>query len=275
VAPELGDKVGHRGAALAAGTVDAQAILVGLVENGVEGEGGLARLAVAEDQLALAAADGDEGVDDLQPGLERHGDGGAVHDGPGFAFDRTTLRRADWPEAVEGPPQGVHDAAEQRLAHRRVEHAARAPDLRAGPQSLAHVEQDDAHGVGIDVEDHAQAAAREAEKLLGADAGQPVDGCDALADGGQGAHFARLQVGAVGIERAVHGCDGVVQGAVQLGIPFQPGRLGVFGGHDSAFASSLADAASCRVLPRLEAAAAGGSGGVSKAAANSSSSDAR
>src|SRR3546814_6816501 len=40
-----------------------------LVDEGVDGYGGLAGLAVADDQLALAAADGDQGVDGLEAGL--------------------------------------------------------------------------------------------------------------------------------------------------------------------------------------------------------------
>ena len=38
---------------------------------GVDRDGGLAGLAVADDQLALAAADGDQRVDGLEAGLHR------------------------------------------------------------------------------------------------------------------------------------------------------------------------------------------------------------
>ena len=48
--------------------IDALALLV---DDRVERDGGLAGLAVADDQLALAAADRDHGVDALMPGLER------------------------------------------------------------------------------------------------------------------------------------------------------------------------------------------------------------
>ena len=42
-----------------------------LVDDRVEGDGGFAGLAVADDQLALAAADGDHAVDGLDAGLQR------------------------------------------------------------------------------------------------------------------------------------------------------------------------------------------------------------
>src|SRR5262249_62149961 len=42
-----------------------------LIEDGIERNRGLAGLAVADDELALATADGDEGVDRLEPGGHR------------------------------------------------------------------------------------------------------------------------------------------------------------------------------------------------------------
>ena len=60
------DDLGDGGLLLADGDVDADARLCRLlVDDGVDGDGGLAGLAVADDQLALAAADGDHGVDGL------------------------------------------------------------------------------------------------------------------------------------------------------------------------------------------------------------------
>jgi len=52
---ELGD--GAR--LLSDGDIDADDVLALLVDDGVEGDSGLAGLAVADDQLALAAADGE------------------------------------------------------------------------------------------------------------------------------------------------------------------------------------------------------------------------
>ena len=51
--------------------VDADDALALLIDDGVDGDGGLAGLAVADDQLALAAADRDHRVDRLEAGLQR------------------------------------------------------------------------------------------------------------------------------------------------------------------------------------------------------------
>ena len=56
---------------LADGVVDADDAGVLLVQDGVERDGGLAGLAVADDELALAAADRHHAVDGLEAGLHR------------------------------------------------------------------------------------------------------------------------------------------------------------------------------------------------------------
>ena len=62
--------LGHLGLLLANGDVDAEEVAALLVDDGIDGDGGLAGLAVANDQLALAAADGDHGVDGFDAGLD-------------------------------------------------------------------------------------------------------------------------------------------------------------------------------------------------------------
>ena len=57
------------GGPLADRAIDADHVLVALVQDGVDRDGGLAGLAVAQDQLALPSADRDERIDDDDPGL--------------------------------------------------------------------------------------------------------------------------------------------------------------------------------------------------------------
>ena len=101
--PQGRDGLRHGGGALTDRAIDAHDVLAALVEDGVDRDGGLACLPIAENQLALAAADGNERIDDLQAGLERHGDGRAVHDGGGGALDRQAL--------AGRPPAPCHRAA--------------------------------------------------------------------------------------------------------------------------------------------------------------------
>ena len=62
---------GDGGSLLADGNIDAEHAGVLLIQDGIGGNGGLAGLAVADDQLTLAAADGEHGVDGQDAGVKR------------------------------------------------------------------------------------------------------------------------------------------------------------------------------------------------------------
>ena len=53
----------HGGGLLTDGDINADHVLALLVQNGVQSHGGFTGLAVADDQLTLASADGEHGVD--------------------------------------------------------------------------------------------------------------------------------------------------------------------------------------------------------------------
>ncbi len=107
--PQGCHRLGDSGCALTDGAINAQHILVALVEDGIDGNGGLASLAVAENQLALPAPDRNERIDDFEPGLERHGDGRAIHDVRRGAFDGQALAGGHRPVTVERPAKRVDD----------------------------------------------------------------------------------------------------------------------------------------------------------------------
>ena len=73
-------RLGDGRALLADGDVDALHALTLLVQDRVDGDGGLAGLAVADDQLALTATDRGHRVDGLDAGLHRLVHGLAAHD---------------------------------------------------------------------------------------------------------------------------------------------------------------------------------------------------
>src|SRR5207237_10820845 len=98
-----------------------------LVDDGVERDGGLAGLPIADDELALAAADGDHRVDRLDAGLERLLHRLADDDTGGLQLDAAGGGRLDGPLAVDGLAEGAHDAPEEGLAHRGLGDTARAP----------------------------------------------------------------------------------------------------------------------------------------------------
>ena len=95
------------------GAVDTDDVRILLVDDGVDGDGGLTRAPVPDDELSLSPTDGDHGVDGFESGLKRlfhrlpQDDPGGYHiDLPG------SLDGIDGPQSVHGLTQGIHDPAE-------------------------------------------------------------------------------------------------------------------------------------------------------------------
>src|SRR6202012_4926481 len=91
-----------------AGSVDAL-----LVDDGVDDHRGLAGLAVADDQLPLAAADRDQRVDRFQAGLHRLVHRLSRDDTGGLDLDAAALLGVDRALAVDRVAETVDHAAEQ------------------------------------------------------------------------------------------------------------------------------------------------------------------
>ena len=160
-----------------------------LIDDRVDGDGGLAGLAVADDQLALAAADRDHGVDGLESGLQRLFDRLAVDDAGREALDRVELGGVDRTLAVDRNAERIDDAADQRRADRDGHDLAGALDLVAFLDLGGFAEEHDADVVFLEVERQAGDVVRELHELAGHDAVEAVDAGDAVADGDDGADF--------------------------------------------------------------------------------------
>ena len=107
------DNLGDGRTLLPDGHIDANHIAAALVQDGVQRHGGFPRLAVADNQFALAAPDGDHRVDGLQARLERLAHGLAINHARGKAFDGTVFAGKDGPLAVGWAAQGIHYTAHQ------------------------------------------------------------------------------------------------------------------------------------------------------------------
>ena len=162
---------GDRRALLADGDVDAAHLLVGvaglpvglLVDDRVDRDRGLAGLAVADDQLALAAADRDHRVDGLDAGLHRLVHALALHDAGRLQLERAAALGRDLAEAVDRVAERVDDAAEVAVADGDREHLAGAGDLLALLDAGELAEHDDADLVLVEVQREAERAVREAD----------------------------------------------------------------------------------------------------------------
>ena len=152
-----------------------------LVDDRVDADGRFAGLAVADDQFALAAADGRHRVDGLDAGLQRHLDRLAAGHAGGVRFDRPALGGGDRSAAVQRIAQRVDHAAKHRVADGHREQPAGAADLVALVDREEIAENDDADGVFLQVEGQPVDAAGEFDHFARHHAGQSVDAGDAVA----------------------------------------------------------------------------------------------
>ncbi len=214
--PEGGHHLGDRRRPLTDGAVHAQHILAALIQDRVDGDRGLAGLAVAENQFALAAPDRHHGIDGFQSGLQRHGHRRAVHDGRRGTLDGAPFARLERAFAVERPTQGIDHAPEQPVADRHIRDPSGARDFIARAQVLIIAEQHHADFIRIDVEGNAEQSAGESHQFLETHAGEPRHGGDAGGDICDQTHLARAQLGHEVSAGVRQGGKGLLQGALQI-----------------------------------------------------------
>jgi hypothetical protein len=210
-----GHSLGHCRGTLPDGAVDTDDIFALLVEDRVDRDGGLARLPVAEDQFALAAPDGNERVDDLQPSLQWHGDRGAVHDGRGGSLDGQAPGDDHGARFVQRSAKRVDDAAQQAVAHAHVHNPAGALDFVSSPHVRVVAKKHHPDLVRVHVEGDAEHVAGKLDQFVGADAGQAGDSGDAGGNASDGSHLARRQLRREGIAPLAEARERAVEDILQ------------------------------------------------------------
>src|SRR5690606_25116119 len=184
---ELAHDVGYGGALLADGPVDTLDAGILLGADALAGECGLAALAVADDQLPLAATDGHHGIDGLEAGLHWLVNALALDHAGGNLLDGIGQLGVDGALAVDGVAEGVHHAAFQLGADGHFEDAAGATGLLAFDQALVVTQYHGAHGVLLEVEGEAVQAAVELDHFAVHHVAKAVDAHDTVGYGDDGA----------------------------------------------------------------------------------------
>src|SRR5262249_27475272 len=148
----------------------------------VERNRGLAGLAIADDQFALAAADRNQGVDRLQSGRHRLVHRPARGNPPRLDVDaRPGLGPGPAP-ALARFAERVDDAAEQILANRNFDDGASALDRLTFLDLAVIAKNHDADIVVFEIERHAAHAALELDHFASLHIVEPVHARDAVTD---------------------------------------------------------------------------------------------
>ena len=144
---------------------------------------GLAGLAVADDQLALATADRRHRVDRLDAGLQRLVHGLAAHDAGGLDLHAALFGADEVAVAVDRVTERVDDAAEHAVTDRHRQDAARGPHGLALFDLVDVAEDDGADRELVEVQGETHGAVFELQEFVHGCVGQAADSGDAVADG--------------------------------------------------------------------------------------------
>jgi hypothetical protein len=132
-----------------------------LVDDRINGNSGLASLAVANDQFALTTANRNHCVDRLQTGLHRLGHRLTPDNARSDLFDRLGQLGVDRAFAVDRLTQGVHDTAQQFGADRNFQNATRALHGVAFGNAFVFTQNHGTDGVALEVHGEAKNVAGE------------------------------------------------------------------------------------------------------------------
>mmetsp|Transcript_26009 Transcript_26009/g.66163 ORF Transcript_26009/g.66163 Transcript_26009/m.66163 type:complete len:233 (-) Transcript_26009:266-964(-) len=154
-----------------------------LVQDGVDAHGGLAGLAITNDEFALTAANRDHGINSLD--TRHHGlvNGFARDDARGLYVNTCALSNVGQRAlAVDWLTQRVHDATEQAFAYRRGHDLVETFDGVAFLDRAVVAENHDADIVAFKVQRHAFDAAVEFNHFASLYAVETVDAGDTVAN---------------------------------------------------------------------------------------------
>src|SRR5262249_15011074 len=160
--------------------VDADDARVPLIDDRVDRDRGLSRLAIADDQLPLAAPDRNHPVDRLEPRLQRLLDRRAVDDARGDPLQRREILRFDRTLSVLGMPERVRDAADELLPRGHLHDAPRALDAVPVEDLVRLAEEDGSDVVLLEIQREAHDAVRELKELPGHHLLEAVNPRDAI-----------------------------------------------------------------------------------------------
>src|SRR6266545_1216161 len=200
----------------------AGAPVVPLVDDRVDGDRGLAGLAVADDQLTLTPADRRHGVDRLDARLQRLLDALAGHHVRRQELQLPELLVLDVAQPVDRLAERVDHPAEERVPDRYRQHPAGALDPLALLDTGGVAEHHDADLAHIEVQRDTEGAVVELQQLVGHRRGQPLDVGDAVTRVGDDTDLLAGDLRRVRRDIALQGTKDLVGGDGQLGHPHFP-----------------------------------------------------
>jgi len=142
--------------------------------------------------LALAAPDGDQGIDSLYSSGQRLVYRGALDNAGGGSLNGPHLCSADGPFAVDRATEGVDHAPQHLLSHGHRGHIAQGLNVTPAHDALVGAHDDGADALSSEIQGHTERIVVEPEDLTDHDLAEPGHVDNALPHVHNGAHGHRL-----------------------------------------------------------------------------------
>ena len=194
---EGGHGLCHRRVLLADCHIDALHSLTLLVQDCVDRNSGLSRLAVTNDQLTLATADRGHGVNRLDASLQRLPHGLTSNDSRSLDLHASGGGGVQRSFAVDGLAEGVNHSTQQRITTGNRENPSGGLDHLLLFEVVNRTEDDGTDGVLVQVHRQAQGPVLELEELVNGAAGKARDPGDTVGDLNDATDLLRTNLGGV------------------------------------------------------------------------------
>src|SRR5271166_1125805 len=153
-----------------------------LIDDRIHGDRGLARRAVADNELALTASHREQRVDNESSGLHRFTDESTVDDSRRGALDRVIVLGRHRLFAINWAAERIDDAAKQPGPNRDAHHFTCSGDARSRLDGFTIVEEHRGDSIGIEGEREAHPPSIESKKFVEAGLRQPRYESNPIAD---------------------------------------------------------------------------------------------
>ena len=168
-----------------------------LVDNGVNGDGRLTCLTVADNQLTLATSNGDHGVDGLDTCLKGGVYRFSLDYAVGNALNPAELIGLNRSFSVQRLSQSIHNTSCHGIAYRNLYHTPGSLHRVAFADPAGITKQNRAHVVLFQVQHHAVDLSRKLQKFSLHGAFKTVDAGDTVGHLDNGTHVGNLKLGRI------------------------------------------------------------------------------
>ena len=158
---------GNRGSFLSYSDIDTDNILAFLIDDGVHGYRCFTGLPVTDDQLPLAAANGNNGINGFESRLEWFMNGFPIDYSRGIVFNGTEFIGFDFTFSVNGLTKGIDNAANHGFSYRNFHNTTGPLDLVPFSDLRKLTKDNAANIIFLQVHGHTVNAPGEFQKFAG------------------------------------------------------------------------------------------------------------